>query len=93
MFEWHMGWKEPEPKLDRDRVVTLTVGQLTDALAEALRVVQEVPAEPQWKKGDRAYVEVEVTGGGGNNVNVVLVGNPGPRSSICVTSESLKEIA
>ncbi len=62
MFEWHMDWKEPEPRLDRDRVVTLTVGQLTDALAEALKVVKEVPAGAKWKRGDRAYIEVELTG-------------------------------
>jgi hypothetical protein len=53
-------WGEPEPELARDRKVTLTVGQLTDALAEALKVVSD--AGPQWKKGDHAYVEVEVQG-------------------------------
>lgn len=55
-----MGWPYDEDDGLRDRVVTLTVGQLTDALAEALKVVSD--AEPRWKRGDRAYVEVEVTG-------------------------------
>lgn len=59
-----------ETALDRDRVVTLTVGQLTDALADALKVVSD--AGPRWKKGDRAYVEVEVTGGQGGCTNFVL---------------------
>lgn len=55
-----MGWPYDEDDGLRDRVVTLTVGQLTDALAEALKVVSD--AEPKWKRGDRAFVEVEVTG-------------------------------
>jgi hypothetical protein len=46
-------------EMDRDRKVTLTIGQLTDALAEALKVVAD--AKPQWTVGDRAYVEVHVT--------------------------------
>ena len=93
-----MGWDEywsdaDAAKLDRDRVVTLTVGQLTDALAEALKVVSDVPTEPQRKKGDRAFVEVEVTGGGGNNVNVVIVGMAGNGRGLSVPSNILKEIA
>jgi len=62
----------------QSRVVTLTVGQLTDALAEALKVVSD--AEPRWKKGDRAYVEVDVTGGDDEHVNVVPVGSRRRRS-------------
>ena len=55
-------WFVPaEPELDRDRKVTLSVGQLTDALAEALKVVSDADA-PRWKAGDRALVEVQVTG-------------------------------
>ncbi|MGB3042504.1 MAG: hypothetical protein WBB98_04900 [Xanthobacteraceae bacterium] len=90
MFEWHMDWKEPEPKLDRDRIVTLTVGQLTDALAEALKVVSD--AEPQWKKGDRAYVEVEVTGTDKGSVNIKFADWHGT-ASFTLGADYLKEIA
>lgn len=54
--------KPTEPGYDPDRRVTLTVGQLTDAIAKALEVVEDAPPEPKWKRGDRAFVEVEVTG-------------------------------
>lgn len=57
-------WKvEPvKPDYDPDRKVTLTIGELANALADALAVVEDVPTEPKWKKGDHAYVEVEVQG-------------------------------
>lgn len=85
-----MGWPYDEDEGLRDRVVTLTVGQLTDALAEALKVVSDV--EPRWKRGDRAYVEVEVTGkhGGGKHVNLQIVG---AKSNVAIPANLLKEIA
>jgi hypothetical protein len=56
---WEYRYGSTPADHDRDRRVTLTVGQLTDAIAEALKVVEDAP---QWAKGDRAYVEVEVQG-------------------------------
>lgn len=82
--------KKPEPQLDRDRKVTLTVGQLTDALAEALKVVSD--AGPRWKKGDRAYVEVEVTGIDKGCVNFRFSDWKGT-ASFTLGADYLKEIA
>ena len=93
---WWMDEAKPEPELDRDRKVTLIVGQLTDALAEALKVVADAPSEPKWKKGDRAYVKVEVTGTHGINgehVDFVFAGRPARISGRSLPSNLLKEIA
>jgi hypothetical protein len=73
-----------------DRGVTLTIGQLTDALAEALKVVSDVT--PTWKKGDRAFVEVEVMGIDKGSVNFKFAGWPGT-ASFTLGADYLKEIA
>jgi hypothetical protein len=82
--------QEREPEL-RDRVVTLTVGQLTDALAEALKVVSD--AAPAWKVGDRAFVEVEVVSAyaDGSRVNLKLPNSNGT-ALFGVSTELLKGI-
>lgn len=69
-----------------DRVVTLTVGQLTDALAEALKVVSD--AEPTWKVGDKALIEVEVVGVLGERARVTFEGV----GSISIPVSILEEI-
>ena len=95
LWPWHTKDEPTELGYDPDRVVQLTVGQLTDAIAEALKVVSDAPsaplAEPKWKRGDRAYVEVEVTGGSDNNVNTVVVGMSGNGRSLNVPSVVLME--
>lgn len=79
-----------ELDVGRDRVVTLTIRQLTDALAEALKVVSD--AGPRWKKGDRAYVEVEVTGTDKGSVNFRFANWHGT-ASFTLGVDYLKEIA
>lgn len=82
-------WKvEPaKPDYNPNRKVTLTIEQLTDALADAL-------AEARWKRGDRAYVEVEVTGlqHEGAHISVSTVDTKTKRS-FDVPAYALKEIA
>lgn len=93
-WEWWPGIKT-EPELDRDRKVTLTIGQLTDALAEALKVVTDASEEPKWKKGDRAFVEVEVTGIHGlknEHANIVVVGVAGKERGISVPLNILEAV-
>jgi hypothetical protein len=61
--------------------------------AIAKNVLDDLKADaPRWKKGDRAFVEVEVTGGGGNNVNVVIVGMTGNSRGITVPSSILEAV-
>lgn len=86
-MEWNYSTR-PVPEL-RDRVVTLTVGQLTDALAEALKVVSDVG--PTWKKGDRAFVEVEVTGIEKGSVNFKFADWKGT-ASFTLGADYLKEV-
>lgn len=91
-MDWE-GWKMPLDLHGRDRQITLTVGALTDALAEALKVVSDVPAEPQWKPGDRACIEVEVTGvhgPSGKHVNYVIAGLTGKRRGGSVPADILE---
>lgn len=83
-----MGWPYDEDDGLRDRVVTLTVGQLTDAIAKALDVVEDAPPEPRWRRGDRAFVEVEVTGASNGYVNVVPYG-PRRKHSFALPADSI----
>lgn len=89
-WAWTKTETAPQAQLDRDHLVTLSIGQLTDAIAEALKDVSD--AEPRWRKGDRAYVEVEVTGkhGGGKHVNLQIVG---AKPNVAIPANLLKEIA
>ena len=93
MFNNPRAWTKtetaPQAQLDRDRLVTLSIGQLTDAIAEALKVVSD--AGPRWRKGDRAYVEVEVTGGRGRYTSFVLVGSK--HISLTLPTTALQEPA
>ncbi|EKS29297.1 hypothetical protein [Afipia felis] len=82
---------KPIDFLDRKRMVTLNVGQLVDAIAEALRVVEDAPEEPKWKAGDRAYVEVEVTGTDKGSVNFKFADWKGT-ASFALGAHYLKEI-
>lgn len=66
-----------EPELDRDRKVTLTVGQLTDALAEALKVVTDAPSESEFDVGDEIDATPLVTGINGDTISFVIVGDDG----------------
>lgn len=91
-------WKvDPvKPDYDPDRKVTLTIGELVNALADALAVVEDVPTEPKWKKGDHAYVEVEVTGVQGSasngHVSFCFVGRPPGCIAHIVPAGLLQEI-
>ena len=83
--------KPTEPTYDPDRKVTLTVGQLIDAIAEALKVVEDAPPEPKWKRGDRAFIEVEVTGEQRGHVNFVLAN--AKHISLVLPADALQEAA
>lgn len=74
---------------DPDRVVKLSVGRLVEALAEALKVVED--DKPRWKKGDRALVEVEVTGSDKGSVNFKFADWKGT-ASFTLGADYLKEI-
>lgn len=82
--------KSAESAYDVDRKVTLTVGQLTDAIAKALEVVEDAPPEPKWKRGDRAFVEVLVTAAEGDNVSIVASGYRS-NGSITIPADALME--
>jgi hypothetical protein len=85
-------WPFPRAELNDDTVVTTTIGKLTAALAEALKAVNVVD-EPQWKPGDRACIEVEVTGVHGPNgehVNYVIAGLTGKRRGGSVPADILE---
>lgn len=86
-------WPFPKQDLDRDRKVTLTVGQLTDALAEALKVVSDAEPEPTFKVGDVIPASLTVTGVDRDNVHFTFDGAFGPlRKSYAVKASLLKLI-
>ena len=83
---------------DPDSKVTLTIGEFVNALSEALKVVESAsPATgaeqqpyPKWKRGDRAFVEVEVTGEQGGHTNFVLA--DAKHVSLTLPATALQEI-
>lgn len=83
-------WPYRSSPINDDTVVTTTIGRLTAALAEALKAV-DIVAEPQWKKGDRAFIEVEVTGEQNGCVNFVLADCK--HISLTLPATSLKDAA
>lgn len=87
-----MGWPYDEDEGLRDRKVTLTVGQLTDALAEALKVVSDAD-EPPFKVGDLIPASLTVTGVDRDNVHFTFNGAFGPlRKSYAVKASLLQLI-
>lgn len=90
LWSWRTKEEPTELGYDPDRKVTLTIGELVNALGDALHVVEDAPeteeqeVEPKWKRGDRALVEVEVTGNSGGKLNVVVIGMAGKGRGLTV---------
>ena len=86
-----MEWKVEPASYDPNRKITLTIGNLVNALADALTVVEDAPEEQKWKKGDRAFIEVEVQGTRDSNVFFTFA-NFHSKSHFTVPASLLQEI-
>lgn len=90
-----MWWScKTEPsEYDPDRKVTLTIGRLVDALADALKVVEDDAGSPVFKVGDEFHARIKVTGAQDDIVNFVFAGDEGhDRSSHNINRYRLSQI-
>jgi hypothetical protein len=70
-----------------DDIVEMSIGELIDALADALSIVGR---KPRFRKGDRIKLTGTVTGVINDQVNIVVEGLPQGRRSIHVPTTALQ---